>query len=208
MAAKSNKSNKSNKSEQPVRAAHDSVRETVESVVIAVILAFLFRGFVAEAFVIPTGSMAPTLQGRHIDFRCPQCDFRFLTGASLENRDSRPPRICRRPGYGQRDEVHQKRHLPHVPLRAPVEPQPSHRPELASRLHSQEQEKRGFVQRRPDHCQQVRLPARLASPIRRDRLQIPRKRQAKLHQAADRVAPGRWSGSFTATSTPPTSCST
>ena len=38
-------------------------RETVESIVIAVILAFLFRTFVAEAFVIPTGSMAPHNQG-------------------------------------------------------------------------------------------------------------------------------------------------
>ncbi|MDP7266743.1 MAG: S26 family signal peptidase, partial [Pirellulales bacterium] len=50
-----------------------SVRETVESVVIAFALAFLFRTFEAEAFVIPTGSMAPTLQGRHQDVDCPMC---------------------------------------------------------------------------------------------------------------------------------------
>jgi hypothetical protein len=48
-------------------------RETVESIAMAVILALLFRGFVAEAFVIPTGSMAPTLQGRHKDVQCPKC---------------------------------------------------------------------------------------------------------------------------------------
>ena len=35
----------------------------LESIAMAVILALLFRGFVAEAFVIPTGSMAPTLAG-------------------------------------------------------------------------------------------------------------------------------------------------
>src|SRR5205085_707721 len=48
------------------------------------ILAFLFKSFVAEMFVIPTGSMAPTLQGRHKDLRCPQCGFRYRTGASEE----------------------------------------------------------------------------------------------------------------------------
>jgi len=37
------------------------------------VLAMTFRGFVTEGFVIPTGSMAPTLYGRHIDFTCEQC---------------------------------------------------------------------------------------------------------------------------------------
>ena len=60
-------------------------RETVESIAVAIILAFLFRGFVAEAFVIPTGSMAPTLRGRHMDIVCEQCDFEYNTGASMEN---------------------------------------------------------------------------------------------------------------------------
>ncbi len=62
-----------------------ATRETVESIVVAVILAFLFRAFVAEAFVIPTGSMAPTLQGRHLDLDCVQCGYRYRTGASIEN---------------------------------------------------------------------------------------------------------------------------
>ena len=52
-----------------------SVRETIESIVVAFILAFLFRAFVAEAFVIPTGSMAPTLMGvmRTQRTRCKLC---------------------------------------------------------------------------------------------------------------------------------------
>ena len=62
-----------------------TARETIESVVVAVVLAFLFRAFVAEAFVIPTGSMAPTLQGRHLDVYCDQCGERYQTGASSEN---------------------------------------------------------------------------------------------------------------------------
>jgi signal peptidase I len=49
-------------------------RETIESILMAIVLALLFRGFVAEAFVIPTGSMAPTLMGRHKDLRCPKCN--------------------------------------------------------------------------------------------------------------------------------------
>jgi signal peptidase I len=61
-----------------------TLRETVESVVIAFILAFLFRTFEAEAFVIPTGSMAPTLQGRHKDIVCPKCGYEYRTGASQE----------------------------------------------------------------------------------------------------------------------------
>src|SRR5262245_38280322 len=58
------------------------VRETVESIVIAFVLAFLFRTFEAEAFVIPTGSMAPTLMGRHKDVYCPQCGHRYQVTAS------------------------------------------------------------------------------------------------------------------------------
>ncbi len=59
-------------------------REAVESIVIAILLALLFRGFEAEAFIIPTGSMAPTLQGRHRDICCPQCGYQFRAGAAQE----------------------------------------------------------------------------------------------------------------------------
>ncbi len=57
-----------------------TARETVESVVIAFVLAFLFRTFEAEAFVIPTGSMAPTLMGRHMDLNCPKCGYHYQVG--------------------------------------------------------------------------------------------------------------------------------
>lgn len=42
------------------------IKETLSSIIIAFMLAFLFRGFVIEGFLIPTGSMAPTLLGKHI----------------------------------------------------------------------------------------------------------------------------------------------
>ena len=58
-----------------------AIRETLEHVIIAFILAFTFRAFVVEAFVIPTGSMAPTLLGQHGLLNCPQCGYRFPSGA-------------------------------------------------------------------------------------------------------------------------------
>jgi signal peptidase I len=69
-------------------------RETVESIVVAFVLAFLFRTFEAEAFVIPTGSMSPSLQGRHKDVHCAECGFRFRTSASSED----PEEIGHGPG--------------------------------------------------------------------------------------------------------------
>jgi signal peptidase I len=63
---------------------HDGARDTIESIVIAFVFAFLFRTFIAEAFIIPTGSMAETLYGRHKDVHCPQCKTRFRVGASEE----------------------------------------------------------------------------------------------------------------------------
>jgi signal peptidase I len=54
-----------------------SIKETIESIIVAFILAFIFRGFVVEAFVIPTGSMAPTLLGAHMRFKCPDCGYGF-----------------------------------------------------------------------------------------------------------------------------------
>jgi signal peptidase I len=75
-----------------------AIRETIESVVVAFILAFLFRTFAAEPFVIPTGSMAPTLMGAHKDITCPQCGYQYAAGASSEAEQmaeqmgsSRPP---------------------------------------------------------------------------------------------------------------------
>lgn len=64
------------------KSTDETIKETFESIVIAFILAFIFRAYVIEAFVIPTGSMAPTLLGRHVDVRCPECGYEFAVEAS------------------------------------------------------------------------------------------------------------------------------
>ena len=65
----------------------ESYRELVEQIVVAFILAFLIRGFAVEAFVIPTGSMAPTLYGQHKEVTCPQCGVVFAVNAAQESQD-------------------------------------------------------------------------------------------------------------------------
>lgn len=57
-------------------------RETFESLAIAVLVAILFRGFFCEVFIIPTGSMAPTLMGQHKDLVCSQCGCSFTVNAA------------------------------------------------------------------------------------------------------------------------------
>ncbi|MFQ5414550.1 MAG: S26 family signal peptidase [Phycisphaerae bacterium] len=61
-------------------SVHGGVKETAESLIIAFILAFVFRAFVVEAFVIPTGSMAPTLYGKHGTIVCRDCGTEFAYG--------------------------------------------------------------------------------------------------------------------------------
>ena len=58
----------------------ESLLETLESIIIAFVLAFLFRAFIVEAFVIPTGSMAATLNGGHLEFTCSDCGYPFAVG--------------------------------------------------------------------------------------------------------------------------------
>jgi signal peptidase I len=71
------------------------MRETIESIVVAFLLAFLFRTFEAEPFVIPTGSMAPTLLGAHKDIYGEKTGYRAAYNTSGEfpevsGRDSEP----------------------------------------------------------------------------------------------------------------------
>ena len=53
------------------------IQENIEAVVVAIVLAVIIRHFAMEAFVIPTGSMAPTLNGIHVDATCDNCGNEF-----------------------------------------------------------------------------------------------------------------------------------
>jgi signal peptidase I len=68
----------------------ESLLETLESIVVAFVLAFVFRAFVVEAFVIPTGSMGPTLYGAHYELTCMNCGLEFAVSADARP-DSRSP---------------------------------------------------------------------------------------------------------------------
>ena len=65
----------------PQHPQEHSVIETFQSLIVAFVLAMTFRGFVTEGFVIPTGSMAPTLMGRHFLAESPQTGSVFRMDA-------------------------------------------------------------------------------------------------------------------------------
>lgn len=69
---------------------------TLQWVIIALILAFIFRCFVVEAFRIPTGSMAETLSGAHYHIQCDMCGFKYDLG---ESEDREPEPKCPNCGY-------------------------------------------------------------------------------------------------------------
>src|ERR1051325_1083170 len=77
-AGPSTKTRAKAKSDQP----RDSVREIFETVVFVVVLVLLLKTFVAEAFVIPTGSMAETLYGYQRIVKCPKCHLQFPVNCS------------------------------------------------------------------------------------------------------------------------------
>ena len=96
------------KPEQTKRPRHrrkdraTEIANTFEWLVTAFILAFVFRAFVMEAFRIPTGSMADTLNGAHFRMRCRQCGYGYNHGfipgdyrmqrETTPNYSVRPPR--------------------------------------------------------------------------------------------------------------------
>jgi hypothetical protein len=73
----------------------DTFREIVETVVFVIVLVLLLKAFMAEAFVIPTGSMATTLLGYHREVTCPQCGFRFPVNLSkeMDAQEAHPQRV-------------------------------------------------------------------------------------------------------------------
>src|SRR5947208_2602982 len=82
LAAQAKPGAKPKKEETP--AVKDAFREVVETVVFVIVLVLLLKTFVAEAFVIPTGSMAETLLGYQKIVECPKCHYQFPVNCSSE----------------------------------------------------------------------------------------------------------------------------
>ena len=74
-------------------AQPDGVREIVETVVFVVVLVLMLKSFAAEAFVIPTGSMAETLLGYQKMTVCPKCGYVFPVNCSQEADPTDPPAV-------------------------------------------------------------------------------------------------------------------
>src|SRR3954454_20501539 len=83
------------KGKQAPAEPKDSLREVVETIVFVVVLVLLLKSFTAEAFVIPTGSMAETLYGYQKDVKCPSCGVTFPVNCSneVDPRDDGTPLI-------------------------------------------------------------------------------------------------------------------
>ncbi|MBX3437726.1 MAG: signal peptidase I [Planctomycetaceae bacterium] len=57
------------------------VRQMTEAALLLALAVMVFRGFVAEGYMISTGSMAPCLLGYHRQIVCPDCAYAFSRGA-------------------------------------------------------------------------------------------------------------------------------
>ncbi len=69
-------------------------RDTVEFVLGAFVLVLLIRHFVFQVFLIPTGSMAPTLLGQHRDLQCPNCGLEFPAETSANPGSGSAVAVC------------------------------------------------------------------------------------------------------------------
>jgi signal peptidase I len=74
------------------------IRHIVELIVTLCLCLLVARTFCAEAYVVPTGSMAPTLLGLHHALTCRTCGFLYLVGADEGAHAASP--VC--PNCGQR----------------------------------------------------------------------------------------------------------
>jgi signal peptidase I len=63
--------------------------------------AFAIRKSLLETFVVPTGSMAPTILGSHSNVLCPECGFAYAVGRRPMDQFNLSPAIC--PNCGSTD---------------------------------------------------------------------------------------------------------
>ncbi|MBM4113709.1 MAG: hypothetical protein FJ253_10145, partial [Phycisphaerae bacterium] len=64
-------------SESAASPRRADVIDTLQSLIVAFVVAMAFRGFVLEGFMIPTGSMGPTLMGAHVLVRSPVTGYEY-----------------------------------------------------------------------------------------------------------------------------------
>ena len=74
-------------------------RENAEAVIVAIILALVIRHYTLEAFEIPTGSMAPGLNGVHVDTSCPNCTTVDSVGLSVDQHTNQPNDLTFHEGF-------------------------------------------------------------------------------------------------------------
>ena len=75
-------------------------RQVCEFLLLLMMGMLILRYFVAEAYVVPTGSMAPTILGFHWELECPNCHDRFSVGMDESGRLAGRP-VC--PNCGQEE---------------------------------------------------------------------------------------------------------
>ena len=80
------------------RAEYGTGRSSIEFLTALMLSVVIFRLFVAEAYIVPTGSMAPTLMGLHRELTCSNCKKSFAVGMDEQGRSGRP--LC--PNCGAR----------------------------------------------------------------------------------------------------------
>ena len=74
------------------------VRQTVDLLACLCIGVLVFRTFAAEAYVVPTGSMAPTLLGHHREVICANCKYLFVVGIDEQGQSGHS--LCPNCGQG------------------------------------------------------------------------------------------------------------
>ena len=78
-------------SETPAQQHRSGGVDTFQGLIVAFAMAMAFRGFVFEGFVIPTGSMAPTLLGQHIRVRSDASGYAYTADGGSVFDNGAPP---------------------------------------------------------------------------------------------------------------------
>lgn len=69
------------------RPHESSIKETLVAILISLVIALAARSYATEAFIIPTGSMAPTLYGAHLNYRFAENGAEWATDVWYRVRD-------------------------------------------------------------------------------------------------------------------------